>query len=66
MRSSWTWQRKHGYSRDKQFDFVQVAIALVATPEGLPLDYEVMDGNTSPQPTLNGSEIPAVIVASAH
>jgi hypothetical protein len=45
-------KRKHGYSRDKRFDCVQVVIALVVTPEGLPLAYEVMDGNTSDKTTL--------------
>ncbi len=38
-------QAKRGYSRDKRPDCVQVCIALVATPEGLPLAYEVFDGN---------------------
>jgi hypothetical protein len=45
-------KRKHGYSRDKRFDCVQVVIALVVTPGGLPLAYEVMDGNTSDKTTL--------------
>lgn len=45
-------KRKHGYSRDKRFDCVQVVIALVVTPEGLPLAYEVMEGNTSDRTTL--------------
>jgi len=45
-------KRKYGYSRDKRFDCVQVVIALVVTPEGLPLAYEVMDGNTSDRTTL--------------
>jgi len=40
-------KRKHGYSRDKRPDCVQVVIALIVTPEGFPLAYEVMDGNTS-------------------
>jgi transposase len=31
---------------------VQVVIALVVTPEGLPLSYEVMPGNTSDKATL--------------
>lgn len=38
-------QAKRGYSRDKRSDCVQVCIALVVTPEGLPLAYEVFDGN---------------------
>jgi hypothetical protein len=47
-------KRKHGYSRDKRPDCVQVVIALVVTPEGLPLAYEVMAGNTSDKTTLKG------------
>ena len=47
-----TGKRKHGYSRDKRFDCVQVVIALVVTPEGFPLCYEVMEGNTSDRTTL--------------
>jgi hypothetical protein len=45
-------KRKYGFSRDKRFDCVQVVIALVVTPEGLPIAYEVMDGNTSDKTTL--------------
>jgi len=45
---------KHGYSRDKRFDCRQVVIALVVTPEGFPLAYEVMEGNTSERTTLRG------------
>ncbi len=47
-------KRKHGYSRDKRPDCVQVVIALVVTPEGFPLAYEVMAGNTSDKTTLRG------------
>jgi len=47
MRPARVGKRKYGYSRDKRFDCVQVVIALVVTPEGFPLAYEVMDGNTS-------------------
>src|SRR5437879_5564597 len=43
---------KYGYSRDQRFDSKQVVIALVITPEGFPLAYEVMDGNTSDRTTL--------------
>ena len=43
---------KYGYSRDQRFDCKQVVIALVITPEGFPLTYEVMDGNTSDRTTL--------------
>ena len=45
-------KRKHGYSRDKRSDCVQVVIALIVTPEGFPLAYEVMPGNTSDKTTL--------------
>jgi hypothetical protein len=38
---------KHGYSRDQRSDCRQVVIALVVTPDGLPLAYEVMAGNTA-------------------
>src|ERR1700683_1294044 len=47
-------KRRFGYSRDKRPDCVQVIIALVVTPEGLPLAYEVMAGNTSEKTTLKG------------
>jgi transposase len=45
-------KRRHGYSRDKRSDCVQVVIALIVTPDGLPLAYEVMPGNTSDKTTL--------------
>jgi len=45
-------KRKHGYSRDKRPDCVQVVIALIVTPEGFPLAYEVLAGNTSDRTTL--------------
>jgi Transposase len=47
-------KRRYGYSRDKRSDCVQVIIALVVTPEGFPLAYEVMPGNTSDRTTLKG------------
>lgn len=47
-------KRRFGYSRDKRPDCVQVVIALVVTPEGFPLAYEVMAGNTSDKTTLRG------------
>ena len=47
-------KRKHGYSRDKRSDCVQVVIALIVTPEGFPLAYEVMAGNTADNTTLRG------------
>jgi transposase len=45
-------KRRHGYSRDKRSDCVQVVIALVVTPEGFPLAYEVLPGNTADCTTL--------------
>ena len=45
-------KRQFGYSRDKRSDCVQVIIALVVTPEGFPLAYEVLPGNTSDKTTL--------------
>ena len=45
-------KRRFGYSRDKRPDCVQVVIALIVTPEGFPLAYEVMAGNTADQTTL--------------
>lgn len=44
--------RRFGYSRDKRGDCVQVIIALVVTPEGLPLAYEMLPGNTADKTTL--------------
>jgi hypothetical protein len=45
-------KRKHGYSRDKRPDCVQVLIALIVTPEGFPVAYEVLAGNTADNTTL--------------
>ena len=45
-------KRRFGYSRDKRPDCVQVVIALIVTPEGFPVAYEVMPGNTSDNTTL--------------
>jgi transposase len=45
---------KYGYSRDGKPNCKQVVIALVMTPTGLPIAYEVMDGNTSDKTTLRG------------
>jgi transposase len=47
-------KRRFGYSRDRRSDCVQVVIALVVTPEGLPLAYEVLPGNTADNTTLRG------------
>jgi transposase len=45
-------KRRHGYSRDKRRDCVQVIIALIVTAEGFPLAYEVLPGNTRDCTTL--------------
>jgi hypothetical protein len=45
-------KRRHGYSRDKRPDCPQLVIALVVTPDGLPLAYEVLPGNTADCKTL--------------
>src|SRR5246500_1486286 len=45
---------RYGHSRDKRTDCLQVVIALVITPDGFPLAYEVMNGNTSDRATLRG------------
>jgi len=45
-------KRRFGYSRDHRPDCAQVVIALVVTPEGLPLGYEVLPGNMRDSKTL--------------
>jgi transposase len=45
-------KRKYGHSRDKRSDCVQVVVALIVTPEGFPLAYEVLAGNTADKTTL--------------
>ena len=45
-------KRRFGHSRDKRKDCVQVVIALVVTPDGFPLGYEVLAGNTRDNTTL--------------
>jgi hypothetical protein len=45
-------KRRFGYSRDKRKDCVQVVIALIVTPQGFPLAYEVLAGNTLDKTTL--------------
>ena len=47
-------KRRFGHSRDKRSDCVQVVIALIVTPDGFPLAYEVMPGNTADKTTLRG------------
>jgi transposase len=43
---------RFGYSRDGRFDCRQVVIALIVTPEGFPIGYEVLPGNTLDKTTL--------------
>ena len=45
-------KRRSGHSTDKRSDCVQVMIALVVTPDGFPLAYEVLPGNTAGSKTL--------------
>lgn len=45
-------KRRFGYSRDKRRDCVQVVIALIVTPQGFPIAYEVLAGNTADKTTL--------------
>jgi hypothetical protein len=45
-------KRRFGHSTDKRSDCVQVMIALVVTPDGFPLAYEVLPGNTAGSKTL--------------
>src|SRR6266481_1428602 len=47
-------KRRFGYNRDKRNDCVQVVIALIVTPDGFPLAYEVLPGNTADSTTLRG------------
>jgi hypothetical protein len=43
-------KRRHGEGRDKRPDCPQVVIALVVTPEGLPLAFEVLPVNAAIAP----------------
>jgi len=45
-------QAGYGYSRDRRPDCVQVCLGLVVTPQGLPLAYEVFDGNRADVTTV--------------
>jgi transposase len=44
--------KKNGYSKDMKFNQPQVMLGLLATEEGLPLDYEVYPGNQFEGKTL--------------
>jgi transposase len=43
---------RRGYSRDSRSDCLQVCIGLVVTTDGIPLGYEVFDGNTNDSKTV--------------
>ena len=43
---------QRGYSRDSRPDCLQVCIGLVVTTDGIPLGYEVFDGNTGDSTTV--------------
>ncbi len=58
--------RRFGYSRDKRSDCVQVVIALIVTPEGFPLAYEVLPGNTYHLSGFSGQHRTAVRQNRSH
>lgn len=43
---------QYGRSKDRRGDCRQVLIALIVTPDGFPLNYEVLAGNTAEKTTL--------------
>ncbi|TFG40874.1 MAG: IS1634 family transposase [Syntrophobacterales bacterium] len=43
---------RRGYSRDNRPDCLQVCIGLIVTDDGMPLGYEVFDGNTNDSTTV--------------
>ena len=43
---------RRGHSRDHRGDCKQLVLALVVTPEGFPLTYEIFPGNTLDHTTL--------------
>jgi len=48
-------QARRGYSRDHRPDCLQILLALVVTPEGFPLSYEVLPGNVRDEGTLEAA-----------
>jgi len=46
---------RRGYSRDHRPDCLQLLLAVVVTPEGFPLSYEVLSGNVRDEGTLDGA-----------
>jgi hypothetical protein len=53
---------RRGYSRDHWPDCPQVVIALVVTPDGFPLAYEVLNGNTTEHQTLAPGLTPTAVL----
>ena len=45
-------QARRGYSRDGRPDCLQVCIGLIVTPEGLPIAYEIFEGNRGDSTTV--------------
>ena len=48
-------QARRGYSRDHRPDCLQLLLAVVVTPEGFPLSYEVLPGNVRDAATLEAA-----------
>jgi transposase len=46
---------RRGYSRDHRPDCLQILLAVVVTPEGFPLSYEVLPGNVRDEGTLEAA-----------
>jgi transposase len=46
---------RRGYSRDHRPDSLQILLAVVVTPEGFPLSYEVLPGNVRDEGTLEAA-----------
>ena len=44
--------KNFGYSKDQKFHSVQIVLSLVVTSEGMPIAYEVFEGNISETKTL--------------
>jgi transposase len=48
-------QARRGYSRDHRPDCLQLLLAVIVTPEGFPLSYELLPGNLRDEGTLDGA-----------
>jgi hypothetical protein len=46
---------RRGYSRDHRSDCLQILLAVVVTPEGFPLSYQVFPGNVRDEGTLEAA-----------